>query len=106
MAAGHGSPEFALLTGISTKAFGDMRMFVQVLMEGRLNETLPQVLASCGYRTLMLFPMNNGFLRLDRFYRSIGFSEDFSIKTRRTHRPIASATGSIFRMRSMRWVAI
>jgi phosphoglycerol transferase MdoB-like AlkP superfamily enzyme len=67
--------EFALLTGISTKAFGDMQMFVQVLMEGRLNETLPQVLASCGYRTLMLFPMNNGFLRLDRFYRSIGFSE-------------------------------
>ena len=34
--------EFALLTGISTKAFGDMRMFVHVLMEGRLKETLPQ----------------------------------------------------------------
>jgi phosphoglycerol transferase MdoB-like AlkP superfamily enzyme len=67
--------EFALLTGISTKAFGDMRMFVQVLMEGRLNETLPQALAHCGYQTLMLFPMNNGFLSLDRFYRSIGFSE-------------------------------
>jgi phosphoglycerol transferase MdoB-like AlkP superfamily enzyme len=67
--------EFALLTGISTKAFGDMRMFVQVLMEGRLNETLPQALANCGYRTLMLFPMSNGFLRLDRFYHSIGFSE-------------------------------
>ena len=67
--------EFALLTGISTKAFGDMRMFAQVLMEGRLNETLPQALAHCGYRTLMLFPMNNGFLSLDRFYRSIGFSE-------------------------------
>lgn len=67
--------EFALLTGISTKAFGDMRMFVQVLMEGRLNKTLPQALANCGYRTLMMFPMNNGFLRLDRFYRSIGFSE-------------------------------
>ena len=49
--------EFALLTGISTKAFGDMRMFVHVLMEGRLKETLPQTLAKCGYRTLMLFPM-------------------------------------------------
>src|SRR5262249_35279455 len=44
--------EFALLTGISAKAFGDMRMFVQVLMEGRLQvlmegrlkETLPQEL--------------------------------------------------------------
>src|SRR5262249_49630181 len=47
--------EFALLTGISAKAFGDMRMFVQVLMEGRLKETLPQELANCGYRTLMLF---------------------------------------------------
>jgi hypothetical protein len=67
--------EFALLTGISTKAFGDMRMFVQVLMDGRLKETLPQALANCGYRTLMLFPMSNGFVSLDRFYRSIGFSE-------------------------------
>jgi hypothetical protein len=67
--------EFALLTGISTKAFGDMRMFVQVLMEGRLKETLPQALANCGYRALMLFPMANGFVSLDRFYRSIGFSE-------------------------------
>src|SRR5262245_4948239 len=60
--------EFALLTGISTKSFGDMRMFVQVLMEGRLKETLPQALSNCGYRTLMLFPMSNGFLSLDRFY--------------------------------------
>jgi len=67
--------EFALLAGISAKAFGDMRMFVQVLMEDRLKETLPQELANCGYRTLMLFPMSNGFLSLDRFYRSIGFSE-------------------------------
>jgi hypothetical protein len=67
--------EFALLTGISTKAFGDMRMFVQVLMEGRLKETLPQALANCGYRTLMFFPMRAGFVSLDRFYRSIGFSE-------------------------------
>jgi phosphoglycerol transferase MdoB-like AlkP superfamily enzyme len=67
--------EFALLAGISTKAFGDMRMFVQVLMDGRLRETLPQELENCGYRTLMLFPMNNGFLSLDRFYRSIGFSD-------------------------------
>jgi hypothetical protein len=67
--------EFALLTGISTKAFGDMRMFVQVLMQGRLKETLPQALENCGYGTLMLFPMSNGFVSLDRFYRSIGFSE-------------------------------
>ncbi|HEY8263367.1 MAG TPA: sulfatase-like hydrolase/transferase, partial [Methyloceanibacter sp.] len=65
--------EFALLTGISTKAFGDMRMFVQVLMNGRLKDTLPQSLENCGYRTLMLFPMSNGFVSLDRFYKSIGF---------------------------------
>jgi phosphoglycerol transferase MdoB-like AlkP superfamily enzyme len=67
--------EFALLSGVSTKAFGDMRMFVQVFMQGRLKETLPQILEGCGYRTLMLFPMDKGFLSLDRFYRSIGFSE-------------------------------
>jgi hypothetical protein len=67
--------EFALLTGISTKAFGDMRMFVQVLMNGRLKDTLPQSLENCGYRTLMLFPMSNGFVSLDRFYHSIGFAK-------------------------------
>lgn len=67
--------EFALLSGVSTKAFGAMRMFVQVFMQGRLKETLPQTLQSCGYRTTMLFPMDKGFLSLDRFYRSIGFSE-------------------------------
>ena len=86
--------EFALLTGISTKAFGDMRMFVQVLMEGRLKETLPQTLANCGYRTLMLFPMSNGFVSLDRFYRSIGFAEilDRGLKARLR---LGSETGSI-----------
>ena len=67
--------EFALLTGISTKAFGDMRMFVQVLMNGRLKDTLPQSLENCGYRTLMLFPMSNGFVSLDKFYHSIGFDK-------------------------------
>ena len=98
--------EFALLTGISTKAFGDMRMFVQVLMEGRLNETLPQALASCGYRTLMLFPMNNGFLRSTDF-TARSASPRFSIKPRQnapTNRE--SETGSISRMRSMRWTGI
>jgi phosphoglycerol transferase MdoB-like AlkP superfamily enzyme len=67
--------EFALLSGISTKAFGDMQMFVQVLMQDRLKESLPQSLENCGYRTLMLFPMDKTFLSLDRFYRSIGFGE-------------------------------
>lgn len=67
--------EFALLTGISTKAFGDMRMFVQVLMNGRLKDTLPQSLENCGYQTLMLFPMSNGFVSLDKFYHSIGFEK-------------------------------
>jgi len=67
--------EFALLSGISTKAFGDMRMFVQVLMNGRLKDTLPQSLKNCGYQSLMLFPMSNGFVSLDKFYHSIGFEK-------------------------------
>jgi hypothetical protein len=67
--------EFALLSGMSTKAFGDMQMFVQVLMQDRLRDSLPQSLKACGYRTLMLFPMDSTFLSLDRFYRSIGFHE-------------------------------
>ena len=67
--------EFALMSGISTKAFGNMAAFVQVFMEGKLKETLPQSLANCGYRTMVLFPMDNGFLSLGSFYKSIGFME-------------------------------
>lgn len=94
--------EFALLTGISTKAFGDMRMFVQVLMEGRLKHTLPQELANCGYRTLMLFPMSNGFLSLDRFTARLA-SPRFWIAGLKARLRLGSETGSIFKMRLMRW---
>jgi hypothetical protein len=67
--------EFALLSGVSTKAFGNMAAFVQVFMAGKLRETLPQSLAKCGYRTMVFFPMDSGFLSLDKFYKSIGFME-------------------------------
>ena len=80
-------------------------MFVQVFMQGRLKETLPQILEDCGYRTLMLFPMDKGFLSLDRFYRSIGFSEIWIGKPR-AHPRIESVTVSISAMRSRLWNGI
>ena len=40
--------DFSLMTGVSARFFGTMRLFVQVLMTGRLGETLPQVLKTCG----------------------------------------------------------
>ncbi|HWB45485.1 MAG TPA: sulfatase-like hydrolase/transferase [Hyphomicrobiaceae bacterium] len=72
--------EFSLLAGISTQSFGGMRQFVQTFMQGRLRDTLPQVLERCGYRNVVFYPMLKDFVSNDRFYSSIGLKEIFDLK--------------------------
>lgn len=72
--------EFSLLAGISTYSLGGMRSFVQLLMAGKVRDTLPQVLARCGYRNVVFYPMLRNFVSNDRFYASIGLPEIFDLK--------------------------
>ena len=72
--------EFSLLAGISTYSLGGMRSFVQLLMAGKVKDTLPQVLARCGYRNVVFYPMLRNFVSNDRFYASIGLPEIFDLK--------------------------
>ncbi len=72
--------EFSVLAGVSTHAFGSMRQFVQAFMEGKVRETIPQVLADCGYRNVIFYPMMKNFVSNARFYESIGLKEIFDQK--------------------------
>ncbi len=69
--------EFAIMTGVSTRAFGGMRQFVQSLMAGKLHDTLPETLTRCGYRNVVFYPLERNFVSYDRFYSSIGLKEVF-----------------------------
>lgn len=67
--------EFSLLTGLPTLSFGGMHQFVQPFMAGKIQDTLPQALARCGYRTMLLYPMLRNFLASGKFFERAGLSE-------------------------------
>lgn len=67
--------EFSVMTGLSTYSFGGMRLFVQRLMTGKISETLPNILAKCGYRNVMFYPMLRTFTGAHRFFKSVGISD-------------------------------
>jgi hypothetical protein len=67
--------EFSVMTGLSSYSFGGMRLFVQRLMTGKINETLPNILAKCGYRNVMFYPMLRTFTGAERFFKSVGISD-------------------------------
>lgn len=66
--------EFSVLTGLSTYHFGGMRPFVQPVMAGKLHDALPQMLALCGYRNVLVYPMLRNFVSNGTFYDSIGLT--------------------------------
>lgn len=72
--------EYSLLAGTSTYSFGGMRPFVQMLMRGKVSDTLPEALARCGYRNVIFYPMLRNFVSNDKFYQSIGLKEIFDLK--------------------------
>jgi len=79
--------EFSLLTGLPTRSFGGMQQFVQHMMAGGVHDALPQVLARCGYRNVMFYPMLRHFLGSDRFFRATGIREVFDAKDQKAKQP-------------------
>lgn len=79
--------EFSLLTGLPTRSFGGMQQFVQHAMAGGVHDALPQMLARCGYRTVMFSPMLRHFLGSDRFFRATGIREVFDAKDQKAKQP-------------------
>jgi hypothetical protein len=75
--------EFSLLAGVSTYSFGNMRQFVQIFMQNRLEDTLPQALERCGFRNVVFYPMLQNFVSNDKFYKSIGLREIFDMRAQK-----------------------
>ena len=72
--------DFTVLTGLSTRSFGNLRNFVGNFMTGRLHHSLPQYLKACGYETSIVYPASADFAGVGRFYRSIGFDRVIDTK--------------------------
>ena len=79
--------EFSVLTGFSTRSFGNMRQFVQQAMAGKVQVTLPQALAHCGYRNVMFYPMLRNFLGAGKFFEGVGLTEIFDAKAQKAQLP-------------------
>jgi len=72
--------EFSVLAGVSTYSFGGMRTFVQSLMEGKIHDAVPQVLARCGYKNSLFYPVPKDFVASGRFYSTIGIPDIFDYR--------------------------
>lgn len=77
--------EFSILAGMSTQSFGGMRHFVQSLLAGKVHETVPEILARCGYRNVLFYPMLKNFVSNGRFYETIGLREIFDLRAQKAH---------------------
>jgi len=67
--------EFSLLTGLSSASFGSNAYYLFKQGAGRFHSSLPQALATLGYRTMLASSCRRSFLSYNEFYRSIGIAE-------------------------------
>lgn len=72
--------EFSVLTGLSAFSLGHLRQFAQTIMAGKVRETLPQVLARCGYRNVAFHPMLRIYLSIESFLKAVGVHQIFDAK--------------------------
>ncbi|MDH7799308.1 MULTISPECIES: sulfatase-like hydrolase/transferase [unclassified Beijerinckia] len=72
--------ESSVLLGLSSQFFGGMKHFIQYFTAGHLRDTLPLVMASCGYRTVMFYPAFKGFFGNAKFFETVGIEEIFDRK--------------------------
>ena len=75
--------EFSVLTGLSAFSLGHLRQFAQTIMAGKVRETLPQVLARCGYRNVAFHPMLRIYLSIGNFLKAVGVHQMFDATDQR-----------------------
>lgn len=67
--------EFSLLTGLSSASFGSNAYFLFKRGVGRFRNSLPETLATLGYRTTLASSCRRSFLNYDQFYSAVGMGE-------------------------------
>lgn len=83
--------EFSILTGISSRCFGDNAEYVFHLAPGRIRHSLPIFLRERGYQTVIFAAGHSDDMNMDAFYEAVGFDDrrfphDFGIAPRATRK--------------------
>ena len=63
----------SLMTGLAAGDFGWRNPYLTTILQDRVGGALPEVLARCGYRTVVQTPMHRSFVNEGPFLESIGF---------------------------------
>jgi len=64
--------EYAAITGLETRSFGDQAYYLPVLMAGRVKHSLMTHLKDLGYETLVVYCMNASFMNAKKNYTALG----------------------------------
>ena len=70
----------SLMTGLSATDFGWRSPYLTMTLQDEVAGALPEVLARCGYRTVVMTPMDYTFVNEGPFLKSIGFETVLDIK--------------------------
>ncbi|RUW62765.1 sulfatase [Mesorhizobium sp. M7A.F.Ca.US.008.03.1.1] len=70
----------SLMTGLSATDFGWRSPYLTITLQDKVAGALPEVLARCGYRTVVMTPMDFSFVNEGPFLKSIGFETVLDIK--------------------------
>ncbi|MDO9415975.1 sulfatase-like hydrolase/transferase [Pararhizobium sp.] len=72
---------FSVMTGLSATDFGWQSPYLTQMMEKRVEASFPKLLARCGYRTVVIMPMEYSFVNEGAFLTSLGFQEVVDFKS-------------------------
>ncbi len=63
----------SLLTGLSSMDFGWRSPYLTITLQDAIKNSIPKILADCGYHTMALLPLDYQFVNEGPFLHSIGF---------------------------------
>lgn len=81
MGGGTWLSEFALLTGLDWRLFGQNGAYAPYALAPGIGNSLPKYLKSIGYKTIAIYPVSGNFLNAEKAYQYYGFDKFYSSDT-------------------------
>jgi hypothetical protein len=76
--------EYNVLSGLSTRSYGQFADFVTRIAAGRVSRGLPNALRNCGYRTYTVYPWHGAFLSARNFQKTLGIERFYEARDLKT----------------------
>ena len=78
--------EYNVLTGLSVRSYGRLRILVTRIAAGRVERGLPWALRRCGYKTYSFYSFLGAFLSARRFQETAGIENFYDAKVMGAYR--------------------